>query len=150
MIVLNVFSIDWFYQGIEEYGYITLRNIAFKIISLILMFAMIRSRNDYIIYALVNVFGLSFNNVLNYLNAKKYIDKGMYGIRCIYLFRKLRVFFFTTIIIRVYTTLDQTLIWIFSKQQDLAFYLRSNIALGIGLSITSSLITVLIPRASTC
>ena len=74
MLVLNVFSIDWFYQGIEEYSYITIRNIAFKIISIILMFVMVKNSEDYIIYAGINIFGLCFNNILNYLHTKKYID----------------------------------------------------------------------------
>ncbi|MEO2592251.1 oligosaccharide flippase family protein [Clostridium tertium] len=74
MIVLNIFSIDWFYQGIEEYGYITGRNIIVKIISLILIFLMIKERNHYGLYALINILGLSFNNVLNYINIKNYID----------------------------------------------------------------------------
>ena len=38
---------------------------------------MLGSRNNYIIYALVNVFGLSFNNILNYVHAKKYIIKAL-------------------------------------------------------------------------
>ena len=37
-IVLNIFSIDWFYQGIEEYGYIAIRNLMLKVISIILIF----------------------------------------------------------------------------------------------------------------
>lgn len=148
MVALNVFSIDWFYQGIEEYGYITLRNIIFKIISLVMIFTMIRSRNNYILYALINIFGLSFNNILNYIYAKKYIDKDINGINIFKYIRKLKVFFYTTIIISVYTTLDQTLIGMFCKKQDLAFYVRSNIAIGIGINITSSLITVITPRAS--
>jgi O-antigen/teichoic acid export membrane protein len=148
MIILNIFSIDWFYQGIEEYGYITLRNIIFKIISLVMIFTMIKNRNDYIFYALVNVFGLSFNNILNYIHAKKYIDKDIYGISIFKYIKKLKVFFYTTLVISIYTTLDQTLIGIFSKKQDLAFYVRSNTAIGIGVNITNSIITVITPRAS--
>lgn len=148
MIILNIFSIDWFYQGIEEYGYITLRNIIFKIISLVMIFTIIRHRDNYILYALVNVFGLSFNNVLNYIHTKKYINKDIYEINVFKYIKKLKVFFYTTLIISIYTTLDQTLIGVFSKKQDLAFYVRSNTAINIGVNITNSIITVITPRAS--
>ncbi|MCX0411700.1 oligosaccharide flippase family protein, partial [Clostridium perfringens] len=67
MLVLNIFSIDWFYQGIEEYEYITKRNICIKVLSLILIFLMVRNRDNYLIYASINVFAMCFNNVLNYL-----------------------------------------------------------------------------------
>ena len=56
MLVLNIFSIDWFYQGIEEYEYITKRNICIKVLSLILIFLMVRNRDNYLIYASINVF----------------------------------------------------------------------------------------------
>ena len=147
MLILNVFSIDWFYQGIEEYSYITIRNIAFKIISIILMFAIVKNSDDYMIYAGINIFGLCFNNVLNYLNTKKYIDKKMYKLEILTYLKELRIYFFTTLIIALYTQLDQLFIG-YGSEQHLAFYLRSKTILGIGLSITNSLITVLIPRTA--
>lgn len=147
MLILNVFSIDWFYQWIEEYSYITIRNIAFKIISIILMFAIVKNSDDYMIYAGINIFGLCFNNVLNYLNTKKYIDKKMYKLEILTYLKELRIYFFTTLIIALYTQLDQLFIG-YGSEQHLAFYLRSKTILGIGLSITNSLITVLIPRTA--
>lgn len=147
MLILNIFSIDWFYQGIEEYSYITIRNITFKIISVILMFIMVKSSNDYIFYAGINIFGIGFNNVLNYLNTKKYIYKKIYKLETLKYLRELRVYFLTTLIISLYTQLDQLFIG-YGSSQDLAFYLRSKTVLGIALSITNSLITVLIPRTA--
>lgn len=147
MLVLNVFSIDWFYQGIEEYSYITIRNIAFKIISIILMFFMVKNSDDYMIYAGINIFGLCFNNILNYLNTKKYIDKKIYKLEIIRYLKELRIYFFTTLIIALYTKLDQLFVG-YKSEQDLAFYLRSKTISGVGLSITNSLITVLVPRTA--
>ncbi|MDB1941839.1 oligosaccharide flippase family protein [Clostridium tertium] len=147
MIVLNIFSIDWFYQGIEEYGYITGRNIIVKIISLILIFLMIKERNHYGLYALINILGLSFNNVLNYINIKNYIDKKIYKIKFSYYIKQLRVYFMTTLIIALYTQLDQIFVGALS-QKDLAYYLRSKTVQGIGISIVNSLITVFIPRTA--
>ena len=37
-ILLSVAGIEWFYQSIEQYDYITFRNIAFKVLSILLMF----------------------------------------------------------------------------------------------------------------
>ena len=147
MLILNIFSIDWFYQGIEEYSYITIRNISFKIISIILMFAMVKKSDDYMVYAGINIFGLCFNNVLNYLNTKKYINKKIYKLEILSYLKELRIYFLTTLIIALYTQLDQLFIG-YRSEQHLAFYLRSKTILGIGLSITNSLITVLTPRTA--
>ena len=147
MLILNIFSIDWFYQGIEEYSYITIRNIVFKILSIILIFVMVKNDSDYIIYAGINIFGLCFNNILNYLNTKKYIYKKIYKLNILKYLKELRIYFLTTLIVALYTQLDHLFIG-YSSEQHLAFYLRSKSIQGIGMSITNSLITVLIPRTA--
>lgn len=147
MILLNIFSIDWFYQGVEEYGYITIRNIIFKIISIVLIFAVVKNREQYILYAVINVFGLSFNNVLNYFHAFKYIDKKLYDLKIIKYLKQLRVYFFTTFIISIYTQLDQIMVGNIAPS-DLAYYMRSKTALNIGMGVTNSVVTVFIPRSA--
>ncbi|GAA0077116.1 flippase [Clostridium sp. CTA-5] len=147
MLILNVFSIDWFYQGIEEYGYITIRNIIVKLISILLIFIMVKHREDYLIYALINIIGLSFNNVLNYIHTKKYVDNKVYKFKLLYYFKQLKVYFMTTLVVALYATLDQTMIGI-KSQVDLAYYLRSKTIQSIGFNITSSIVTVFIPRTS--
>ncbi|XBG86290.1 oligosaccharide flippase family protein [Enterococcus cecorum] len=50
-IIFNMLGVEWFYQAIEQYQYITVRNIAFKLLSIGLMFLFVHSPSDYIIYA---------------------------------------------------------------------------------------------------
>ncbi|OOM81525.1 putative O-antigen transporter [Clostridium puniceum] len=147
MIILSIFSIDWFYQGIEEYGYITVRNIIFKIISVILILTIIRHKENYLFYAAINIFGLSFNNILNYIHAKKYINKKIYEFRTIYYLKELKVYFMTTLIIAIYTSLDQIMVGSHS-QKELAYYIRSKTVQAIGLNVTNSVVTVFIPRTA--
>ena len=64
---------EWFYQAIEEYGYITYRNLLFKIISVVLMFLCVRDKEDYILFAGVNVVGTVGSNILNLIRIRKYI-----------------------------------------------------------------------------
>lgn len=147
MIILNIFSIDWFYQGIEEYGYITVRNIIFKIISIVLIFLLINSNKDYLRYALINILGLTLNNLLNYIHAKKYIVFKFDRVKILYYFKELKIYFLTTLIIAVYTSLDQVMIGTYS-QIDLAYYVRSKNVQSVGLNVTNSLLTVFIPRTA--
>ncbi|MDK0899086.1 oligosaccharide flippase family protein [Clostridium perfringens] len=147
MIILNIFSIDWFYQGIEEYGYITLRNIIVKIISLFLIFFMIKKRDDFLIYAAINIFALGFNNILNYLHSKRYLCCKLSNYKFKFYVKELRIYFLTTLIIAIYTQLDQVFIGTYSSQ-DLAYYVRSKMIVNIGIGIVGSIITVLVPRTA--
>ena len=53
LLILNYFNIAWFYQGIEEYGYIATRSIVIKILSFAAMLLFVRTREDYLKYALI-------------------------------------------------------------------------------------------------
>lgn len=71
---LASFGVEWFYQAIEQYGYITVRNITFKLIGLILMFVFVRQCDDYISYGIIVLFSGYGMNVLNILRLHRLID----------------------------------------------------------------------------
>ena len=54
-ILLNTIGIEWLFQALEQYNYITIRNLAFKMLSIILMFAFVRKPEDYIIYGTIKL-----------------------------------------------------------------------------------------------
>ena len=72
-ILFNALGIDWMYQGLEQYAYITKRSILFKFLALIMMFAFIHQPKDYIIYGGISIFAASASNILNFINARKFI-----------------------------------------------------------------------------
>ena len=74
-ILLNAIGVDWLFQALEQYGYITIRNLAFKIISIILMFAFVHKPEDYIIYGAISVIGTCGSNVLNVFYAANFLEK---------------------------------------------------------------------------
>ena len=70
-----IFDITWFYQGMENFGAVVIRNSAIKIIGMIFIFAFVKSENDLLIYilglALINLIG----NIITWTNISKYIQK---------------------------------------------------------------------------
>ena len=72
-ICFNYLNIDWIYQGLEEYGYITVRSIVIKLLSLVLLFVFVRSRKDYVAYALLTSLALGGNYIFNVIHARKMV-----------------------------------------------------------------------------
>lgn len=70
---LSACGVEWFYQAIEQYAYITVRNVAMKLVSLILMFLLIHSVSDYRIYAIILVIGSYGSNIINVLRLHKFV-----------------------------------------------------------------------------
>ena len=73
LIFTNI-GFEWFYQGIENQLYITIRYIMLRIVSLILLFFIVKNSNDYLKYGVILVLMNSGSNILNFINLKKYIS----------------------------------------------------------------------------
>ena len=73
-ILLSVVGMNWFFSGMEQYDYITRRSILFKFISLILVFAFVKSRSDYVIYALITMFSTVGAYVFNFIYARHFVS----------------------------------------------------------------------------
>ncbi len=147
-IILNIFSIDWFYQGIEDYKYITLRSAIFKLISFIAMIIFVKNKENYIIYSAITIFALSFSNILNYFYSKNFVSLKFKNINIIKHLKKLFVFFLSSLIVSCYTMLDQVLLGIMVDNTSVAFLNRGRQIVTIGLSITLSLSTVIMPKST--
>lgn len=58
----------------EDYAYISFRSVIIQIISLILLFIFVRTKEDYLIYAFIIVFSTSGYFLLNLISSKRFVD----------------------------------------------------------------------------
>ena len=63
---VNNNRVQWFYSALEQYSYITVCAVLFKIIGLILMFLLVKEPKDYIIYGSIHVVGSFGSYILNF------------------------------------------------------------------------------------
>ncbi len=149
MILLTTIGMEWFYQAVEEYGYITYRNLAFKVLSVILMFLFIHQREDYILYAGVNVVGTVGSNILNFIRIRKYII--CKPVRP-YDFRRhlkpIMVFFMFSVATTIYTSLDTVMLGFMTNDVQTGYYAAATKMKNLLVSLVTALGTVLLPRAS--
>jgi O-antigen/teichoic acid export membrane protein len=66
-------GVEWFYQAIEQYGYITIRSIVMKLIGLILMFTFVHDASDFRVYGVIVVAASYGSNILNVLRLRKFV-----------------------------------------------------------------------------
>lgn len=72
-LLLNAVGMEWLYKALEEYTYIAIRSIAFKLIACILLFSVVATESDYVIYGFLTIFAASASNIWNAVNIRKYI-----------------------------------------------------------------------------
>lgn len=72
-IMMISIGVDWLYSALEDFKYITVRSIIFKIISAVLIFSFVKKSDDYLVYAFVLIFSEIGSNILNLIHARQYI-----------------------------------------------------------------------------
>ena len=72
-VLLTSMGVEWLYQALEQYAYITVRSIAFKCLGLLLMYALVRTRDDYFLYGICVIVSGYLSNVLNMLRMRRFV-----------------------------------------------------------------------------
>lgn len=147
-IVLSVFSLEWFYTGIEQYAYITKRSAGIKLLSCLLLFLFVKKSGDYLKYAFILIGGLSFNSLFNLINAGKYVRLRIKGVRLTRHLGPASVFFMSALLSSLFNTFDKVILGILSDAQAVAFHTRNFQIISIGKILCTSLCSVLSPRLS--
>lgn len=67
-------GVEWFYQGIEQYSYIAVRSLAFKMLTFAATLLSIRRPGDYLVYGAILAFVTCGNNLFNLIRLHKPLD----------------------------------------------------------------------------
>lgn len=147
-IVAVFFDISWFFQGLEEFGKIVLRNGIFKLINIAYIFIFVRTKDDLILYVVGLTVFSALSNVSLWVYLPKYITK--VDRSELHPFKDFKVvigLFIPTIAIQVYTVLDKTMIGIITQDSfENGYYEQALKISKMVLSVVTSLGTVMIPR----
>lgn len=148
-ILLTAIGMNWLYQALEQYTYITLRSLIFKVIAIVAMFMLVHAKEDYVIYGAISIFASSASNICNFVNVRKYIDLkpiGNYNLKRH--IKPILVFFAMSCATTIYTNLDTVMLGFMKTDEDVGYYNAAVKIKSILISIVTSLGTVLLPRAS--
>lgn len=148
MIILNIFNIDWFYQGIEEYGYIASRSILIKFVSFILMFIFVRDKNDLLIYALLLTFALAGNYIFNIVNVNKYLIMDRYNLSIKKYLKPIFILLGASLATEIYTMLDTVMIEIIHGDLYVGYYSNAVKLVRMIYTIVISFVATFYPRIS--
>ena len=150
-IIFNTIGMEWLYKALEQYTYITVRSIAFKVVSLVAMFLLIRSKDDYLIYGGITILASSASFLMNFVHARKYISlRPVGGYEFKPHLKAVMVFFAMACATTVYTNMDKVMLGLFLGPASVygGYYAAATRIKSILVSIVTSLGTVLLPRAS--
>lgn len=148
-ILLNAVGVNWFYSAIEEYTYITVRSVAFKLLAAVMMFLFVRSPDDVLWYAAATLVASYGSYVLNFFRLRRYVTFRRFE-RYSFLphIRVSLIIFAMSVAATVYTNLDVVMLGFMRGSAEVAYYNTAVKVKTILVSLVTSLGTVLLPRLS--
>lgn len=130
-ILMTFMDLEWFFRGIENQSYITIRSIFFKICSLVAILIFIKNSNDYYKYALILVLSLVGSNILNLLKVFRSLNIQSFFFRDLQIkkhVKPLLIFFSSNIALNLFYSVDSIMIGSMIGEKELGYYsLASNI-----------------------
>lgn len=106
-----IFDISWFFTGIEEFKYIVVKNTIVKLTTIVLLFGLIKSKNDLLKYIALMSISTLIGNISMWTQLRKYVCRvDIKILRIKRHFKESFFYFIPTIATSVYTILDKTLI----------------------------------------
>ncbi len=149
-IFFTTIGTDWLYTIYEDFTYITIRSILFKIISVILLFLLVREPEDYLVYAGITVFANVGASVINFWHARKYYCqiRLVRKCNCREHLKPILILFVSTIATTVYVNSDITMLGILESDYLVGIYSVSAKIYGVVKEILASVMLVSVPRMS--
>ncbi|MDD4849651.1 MAG: oligosaccharide flippase family protein [Gemmiger sp.] len=149
-IIASVIDITWFFQGMEEFKYIAVRNIFIRAIGIVLVFALVKNAGDVPLYALCYSVPVFLGNL--------YLWPRLKGRLCRVPFRTLRVFshlkpcmllFIPQIASQIYVVLDKSMLgFLTTNDLEVGYYEQGQKIVKVALIVVTSLGTVMMPHVA--
>lgn len=149
LIFTNI-GFEWFYQGIENQMYITIRYIIVRFVCLVLLFFLVKNSNDYLKYGFILVLINSGSNILNFINLRKYISFKEIIFKDLEVLKHIKpilVIFSASVAVSIYLQLDIVMIGNIDKSA-VALYNVPNKIIRLILTTVTALGVVMLPRIS--
>lgn len=148
-IILNSLGAEWLYKGLEQYAYITIRSLIFKVCSIVMIFWMVQSPEHTSYYAAGTVLALHGSYIINIIDLRKYFPRYIW--KQLNLHKHLRpilIFFAMSVSTTIYTHLDSAMLGFMKSDIEVGYYSTATNIKSLLISFIASLGTVLLPRAT--
>lgn len=150
LIFASVLDLTWFFRGIEDFSKVVIRNFVIKIVTIVLVFALVKTKEDVYVYISLIAVSTFLGNLTFLIPARKILTKVSFReFRFKHHLKECMVFFLPTIATSVYTLLDKSMLgWLTGGTLENGYYEQAHKIEQILITIIISLNTIMRSRMS--
>lgn len=147
-LIFNLFLIEWFYRGIEDFRYITIRSLVIRGLYVVSVFVFVRSAGDTFVYYLLTMLVVAFSALVNMWSTKRFLTAARVTVNI----RRFISPFFTLgayeLLGATYTTFNTAFLGFVTNDTEVGYYATASKVISIITMIYISFSGVLLPRMS--
>lgn len=151
-IATSAIDITWFFQGMEDFSRIIVKNLILKIADIVFIFVFVNSRDDILLYALSGTLMPALAHLSLWPSLRTAVEKrNVKDIRPFSDFKVILSLFIPTIAVSIYTILDKIIIGLVdSSGFENGYYEQAVKISKMTLTLLTALGTVMVPRIGNC
>ncbi len=147
-LVFNTFVIEWFFQGLQQFKYITIRSVLVRFVYVVCIFLFIHNESDAIIYYLLSSFIIVINAIINWNYSRKFVTFYWRNINWRCVIYPVIVFGTYRILTSMYTSFNVVFLGFTSGTVEVGFYTTATKLYAIIMGVFSAFTTTMIPKVS--
>ena len=142
-------DISWFFQGIEEFSKVVIRNTVIKLSSVLLIIIFVSTKDDLWIYVFITSITNFLGSLVFWLSIHGKVGKPLFNSNVFkQLWKPAFIILTPQLFMQVYTTLDKTIVGYFVDPTELSYYDQSQKIARIILAVLTSITIVMLPKIS--
>lgn len=145
-IISTTLLAEWFYKGLEEFKYITIRTMLVKLLYVVGIFIFVRTKDDTIVYYTLTMLMIAVNSVFNIVHTKNYADFSLKRVSFAPYWKPMLVYGFYFFITSMYTSFNITYLGWTSTDEEVGYYTTATKLFFIIIAIFTAFTGVMMPR----
>lgn len=147
-LLFNLFLIEWFFMGMEEFKYITQRSILVKCGYVLCVFLFVKESSDYKIYYFLIVAMLAVNAIINIVYSRKFINYSRHAINIRPFAKTFILMGVYVLFANVYQSLNPVWLGFVTNTDEVGYFTTATKLHTIIMAVLISFTNILFPRVS--
>ena len=147
-LVFNLFLLEWFFMGVEDFRYITNRSILVKCLYVLCVFLFVKDASDYKIYYGISVAMVTINALINLVYIRKFVHYSFRAIDMRPFYRAFLIMGVYVLLTNVYTSLNPVWLGFVTNTDEVGYFTTATKLHNIIMAFLLSFTNILFPRVS--
>ena len=150
-IIFTGIGAQWFYQGVEDFLFITVRGLIVRILCTIGLFLFVKDKDDLLIYGLYIIGATVGNNLINFIHLRKYLKPARVKWNQLNITHHIRPtlnIFLLNVVISIYIQLNTIMLGFMTDDRAVGLFTSGTKLTHLITVVLTSLGTAMLPRCS--